>query len=148
METSLRIITTTIILLWSIQTYKCTEGFKPGERDDDDDAPPNSSREEISFTICFHFQRRGMKYNFFISKALSFACFPFIIQKVPRVFLPNEKLLLQQINRIVLDLSVEITLEKLETKVESFGTIEGKTLNCKLGLGVFHSRRLDFEIGD
>lgn len=32
METSLRIITTTIILLWSIQTYKCTEGFKPGMR--------------------------------------------------------------------------------------------------------------------
>jgi hypothetical protein len=32
METSLRIITTTIILLWSIQTYKCTEGFKPGKR--------------------------------------------------------------------------------------------------------------------
>lgn len=31
METSLRIITTTIILLWSIQTYKCTEGFKPGK---------------------------------------------------------------------------------------------------------------------
>ncbi|CRK98676.1 CLUMA_CG011994, isoform A [Clunio marinus] len=31
METSLRIITTTIILLWSIQTYKCTEGFKPDE---------------------------------------------------------------------------------------------------------------------
>lgn len=30
MEMSLRIITTTIILLWSIQTYKCTEGFKPG----------------------------------------------------------------------------------------------------------------------
>lgn len=32
METSLRIITTTIILLWSIQTYKCTEGFKPGKQ--------------------------------------------------------------------------------------------------------------------
>lgn len=33
METSLRIITTTIILLWSIQTYKCTEGFKPGNEE-------------------------------------------------------------------------------------------------------------------
>ena len=31
MEFSLRIITTSIILLWSIQTYKCTEGYKPGK---------------------------------------------------------------------------------------------------------------------
>ncbi|CAO1408851.1 unnamed protein product [Diamesa tonsa] len=31
MEFSLRIITTSIILLWSIQTYKCTEGYKPDE---------------------------------------------------------------------------------------------------------------------
>lgn len=29
---SLRIIATTIILLWSIQTYKCNEGFKPGKK--------------------------------------------------------------------------------------------------------------------
>lgn len=28
----MRIIATTIILLWSIQTYKCNEGFKPGNK--------------------------------------------------------------------------------------------------------------------
>ncbi|KAL7033601.1 hypothetical protein ACKWTF_007650 [Chironomus riparius] len=31
MEMFLRILTTAIILLWSIQTYKCTEGYKPEE---------------------------------------------------------------------------------------------------------------------
>ena len=28
----MRIIATTIILLWSIQTFKCNEGFKPGNK--------------------------------------------------------------------------------------------------------------------
>lgn len=84
METSLRIITTTIILLWSIQTYKCTEGFKPGK---------------WNFPLSLNslpYQQLPKKYA---QKKIYF--FSLHHSESSRVFHPRVSNFAQQINRIV-----------------------------------------------
>jgi hypothetical protein len=88
---SLRIIATTIILLWSIQTYKCNEGFKPGKK------------------VCFQFILSFPNNNrcvFHNEKSFFLRLVAYIIQRVFKLFANNARkfFLFQQINKIVFSL--------------------------------------------